>query len=507
MNNTTIKTRIETQFANLFPLAHELLKPLPPDYLFDATLSLQRILKKNIKSRTLFSATGKWLTFSDDTEYPYNIELGELEALRNVFLKRISLTISPNSTTQENFVVNAIEMIHQVISNKSCKEPIFLITKSSQSLNTILENLVTSIPDLIHCGSTEKCSDNLRERNINCLMQKSSADNPSPDIRTSIKKLKTYVEFLKATKSIAISDDSFVDAAPQDIRVQFEADAINLLPAWLRGNTHQEALRDIVNLPNASESANFDKQPLPQLVLDNLSDDISKMWKNYVAKFKNIWKLPLFIREKIRESYDEIITNHVRSEINETLHAITSLKKCVENIHNVEWLNTVERSTLVGMNISHALQHQNSIKNLEPRVIIVNEASLIPEGLLIPFLSSRNLEHLILVGEKISIENDISLFEHLVRQGAPHIKIDLPRKSSSTLSISHKNLHESDNDPVDKPHTELPSPLPRPNNTPNTAADIIQDTKSSSAVSNKTSDSVKAWYTENLANSAWWLPK
>ncbi|CAG8506838.1 432_t:CDS:2 [Ambispora gerdemannii] len=540
MNDTatttdTKKTRIETPIANLFPLAHELLtsSSSPPEYLLGATLNLHRILKKNIKLQTTtVSATGKWLARSNNTGDPYSIEFSELKALKEVFLNKISLTISPNSTTQEKFVINAIEMINQVISNESNNEPILLITRSSQSLNIILENIITFIPNLIHCGSTEECTDDLRERNIDRLLQKSSLDDLLSEIKTSIKKLEMYMELLKATKVTAVSDDSFVNNAPQSIRGQFKVESINLLPAWLNGNNPQEALS---NIANASDSANIDKQLLPQFILDDINDNIREMWEKHLTKLNKIWNLPLSIRKEIRKSHDEIITNHLHKEINETSHAIATLKDSIEeieNIYNIKWHKTVKSSPLIGMDISCASQHRNFIEKFEPRVIIVNEASLIPEESLIPFLSSHNLEHLILVGEKKSIKNDISLFEHLVRQGAPHQIINLPRKSSNPSSTPHKNLHQSnndpadklessnsssaphkslhhsDNDPVDKLHTESPPPQPQPNND-TLNVNIIQDPISSSATPNNNykSNSVNPWNTAKLVNSAWWLSK
>ncbi|CAG8523947.1 6356_t:CDS:2 [Ambispora gerdemannii] len=480
----------ETPITNLIPLGQDILKcsktSSPPPYLTDAKINLHQILKKGVKVPKV-SATGSWPPYSDTTNSSYNVDFTEWNALKHLFLNKISVTITPIGTPQEEFVINVIEMISQIIKDRSFHEPIILITQSMQSLDQILDKVITFIPDLIRCGPSNKCLESLRHRQINTLLEQYSPKSTKHNksffyVKSQLKKFESDLENLLNERTRLLGNDAFVKNAPEDVRKQLLVDQNNLLRGWLNGyekeqslailDEFQDSLDDpsvINNIPNIEErvfhgmefindeerdnfrlwtrSSQSSSQSCPQYYINK----IAQIWENNLPAPKDIWNLPRKLRQSIYQAYEEVCANYLSSEIKKILKEIAGLQKNIEEINNFRWLGTCRYSPLVGMTVAYASKHYNLLNELQSRVIIVNEASEISEATLMPCISSPNLQHLVLIGDYFchkselrttTDKNNISLLERWILQGAPHQIISRQSKIHPSIYSIVRDLYK-----------------------------------------------------------------
>ncbi|CAG8504540.1 3512_t:CDS:10 [Ambispora leptoticha] len=456
----------ETPITTLIPLGEDILKcskaSSPPNYLTDTKINLHQILKKGVKVPKV-SATGNWPPYSDAMNSPYTVDFTEWNALKHLFLNKISVTITPIGTPQEEFVTNSIEMISQIIKDRSFHEPIILITQSMQSLDQILDKVIAFIPDLIRCGPSDKCLESLRHRQINTLMEQYSPKNAKYSksffsVKSQLRKLEIDLENLLNVRMRLSGDDAFVNNTPEDIRKQLQVEKNNLLRGWLNGYGQEQSLTANIQDPlddplvtnktpnieerifhgmafiNEEERDNFriwtrSDQNFSHSIPPSLIRKIPLIWEENLPASKNIWDLSKELRQNIYQKYEEEFAGYLSSEIKKILREIASLQKNIEEINISRWLGTCRYSSLIGMTVAYASKHHNLLKELQPRVIIVNEASEIPEATLMPCISSSNLQHLVLVGDyfchkselrTITEKNNISLLERWILRGAPH---------------------------------------------------------------------------------------
>ncbi|CAG8515189.1 12440_t:CDS:2, partial [Ambispora leptoticha] len=433
----------------------------PPNYSIDAKVDLRRILKQEIRNSKVL-ATGTWPVCSDSRSSPYKIDSSEVKALKHLFLNKISVTITPIGTRQIEFLVNSIDLITQIRKSRGFFEPIILITRTSRALDNILEKVNPFVTRLTRCGP-RNCPDSLKSRDINTLLEQVYVRDPEYikillKTRSAFKRLKRKLESFQDKRNFALSDTAFFNHAPLVARQQLEKQ--DLLAAWLSGSNKQEALKgfhlkdDTIDDPllATAEFATLQERQFDEMdIISNAEynneqyrrtkrisnyyvDKINHMWNEFLISDSDndIWDWAKQRRQKLHRAYANIMSGYMADEIEKIFVEITDLENTLEDIYASRWRATAGYSPLVGMTIAYASKHRNLVNELKSRVILVAEASEIPEASLVPYLSSPNLEHLILIDDYfveksktiqqkiISDQNNISLFERWIRSGASH---------------------------------------------------------------------------------------
>ncbi|CAG8470359.1 6564_t:CDS:2 [Ambispora gerdemannii] len=455
--------RDDKTLTNSFRLGREILTcpstSSSPNYLIDAKVDLRRILKQEIKTSKVF-ATGTWPACSDSRSSPYRIDSSEVGALKQLFMNKISVTITPIGTCQIEFLVNSINLIIQIRKTRGFFEPIILITRTSRILDSILEKVKPFITGLTRCGQSN-CPDSLRSREINTLLQQVYVRDSEyikilVKTKADLKRLKKRLEALQDKRNFALSDAAFLNNAPLVARQQLGTQ--DLLAAWLRGSNKQETLQgfqdDTIGDPSLAmvefatlQERQFDEMNIisnpeyngerhqrTKRISNYYTSKINQMWNEFLISDResNIWNWAKQKRQKLRRAYANVMSDYMGNEIEKTFDEIANLESALEDIYAFRWRAIAGYSPLVGMTIAYASKHRNLVNELKSRVILVAEASEIPEASLVPYLSSNNLEHLILIDDYVADkskpiqqrtttdQNNISLFERWIKSGASH---------------------------------------------------------------------------------------
>ncbi len=154
-----------------------------------------------------------------------------------------------------------------------------------------------------------------------------------------------------------------------------------------------------------------------------------------VYRITNLWKLALKERWRL---YNYWLNKHI-SNLKGALHSIAeeynrAAQECLENSQEVN-LAAISNVHVIGMTTTGAAKHSYILKNLRPRILIVEEAAEVMEAHIITSLSS-SVQQLILIGDhkqlqpkpayynlEVNYDFNISLFERLIEKGFPCVTL------------------------------------------------------------------------------------
>ena len=154
-----------------------------------------------------------------------------------------------------------------------------------------------------------------------------------------------------------------------------------------------------------------------------------------VYRIQHLWKLALKQRWRL---YNYWLNKHILN-LKGSLHSRAeeynrTAQECLENSQEVN-LAAISNVHVIGMTTTGAAKHSYILKNLRPRILIVEEAAEVMEAHIITSLSS-SVQQLILIGDhkqlqpkpayynlEVKYNFNISLFERLIEKGFPCVTL------------------------------------------------------------------------------------
>eukprot|EP00927_Polykrikos_kofoidii_P034052 TRINITY_DN28882_c0_g1_i1.p1 TRINITY_DN28882_c0_g1~~TRINITY_DN28882_c0_g1_i1.p1 ORF type:complete len:1871 (+),score=353.17 TRINITY_DN28882_c0_g1_i1:773-6385(+) len=187
-------------------------------------------------------------------------------------------------------------------------------------------------------------------------------------------------------------------------------------------------------------------------------------WDAYMEKLKpelrslswrevDLWKLPISHRREIYRQW--LLETHHESrellpELARQLERNADHKAALERDRKLGVLHTME---VVGMTTTAVSKYQQLLKELRPEIVIVEEAAEVLEAHILTALHPKT-QHVILIGDHQQLRPstavyrlskhfhlDVSLFERLIKNKAPHITLEQQRRMHPKVSRLMKPLY------------------------------------------------------------------
>ncbi|PKC05407.1 hypothetical protein RhiirA5_485610 [Rhizophagus irregularis] len=206
------------------PIVKDTENKLIPGYLENVSFNITSILVDQ-KNKTIARDLAQWPHYSIKNGTAYNMERSGVVALRHIISNKVAVIMAPIITSKARVASKAVELLNQALEQSHCHEPILILTRSSYALDSILEQLLPSFPELIRCGSLSKCKNPaLSARQIQDVVEENSKKtslrrgwyNISGEI---ISKQKELMELWKLRK-IGLSLHYFLETCPKGFREQ-----------------------------------------------------------------------------------------------------------------------------------------------------------------------------------------------------------------------------------------------------------------------------------------------
>ena len=151
-----------------------------------------------------------------------------------------------------------------------------------------------------------------------------------------------------------------------------------------------------------------------------------KMDEDEVSHVSQIWRLRVRERWRLYRYWIDIYCRQLRGEIRDVSRSYEEKARRYQEILHQEDKAILERATVIGMTTTGAARYQAILREIGPRVVVVEEAAEVLEGHVLTALSER-CQHVVLIGDhkqlrpnpavhrlKTECALDISLFERLI---------------------------------------------------------------------------------------------
>jgi hypothetical protein len=206
------------------PVVKDTENKLIPDYLENVSFDITSILVDQRK-KIIVKDLSQWPVYIGRNGPAYNMERSCVLALRHIISNKVAVIMAPIVTSKAKVASKAVELLNQALGQSHCHEPILILARSSYALDSILEQLLPSFPDLIRCGSLSKCKNPaLGARQIQNVVEENSKKtslrrgwfNISGEI---INKQKELTELWRLRK-YGLSLQYFLETCPKGFRDQ-----------------------------------------------------------------------------------------------------------------------------------------------------------------------------------------------------------------------------------------------------------------------------------------------
>ncbi|RUS87045.1 hypothetical protein EGW08_005198 [Elysia chlorotica] len=151
-----------------------------------------------------------------------------------------------------------------------------------------------------------------------------------------------------------------------------------------------------------------------------------KMDEDEVSRVDNVWRLGALQRWRLYRYWVDLYCRQLRGEIRDTSRSYEEKARRYQEILHQEDKVILEKATVIGMTTTGAARYQAILREIGPRVVIVEEAAEVLEGHVLTSIS-EHCQHVVLIGDhkqlrpnpavhrlKSECALDISLFERLI---------------------------------------------------------------------------------------------
>lgn len=176
--------------------------------------------------------------------------------------------------------------------------------------------------------------------------------------------------------------------------------------------------------------------------------------KTAARQYESIWSMPTAHRFRL---YRQWVTKYERQKatslselhrmFNKQTSAMAELKMQVDR-------TILDKALIIAMTTTGSSRYSEVLKDIGPRIVIVEEAAEVFEAHIVSSLS-KHCEHLILIGDhvqlkprtnvyKLAVEYqlDVSLFERLVNNGLPSVMLNQQHRMRPEISAFAKLFYQ-----------------------------------------------------------------
>ena len=150
-----------------------------------------------------------------------------------------------------------------------------------------------------------------------------------------------------------------------------------------------------------------------------------------IANVKHVWDLSGNHRWRLYLSWLRLYQENCKEEISRKIQEYENICKRSREIRDSEELQVLREAVVIGMTTTGAAKYRTIVEDIQPTIVIVEEAAEVLEAHIITSLT-KGTQHLILIGDHKQLRPnptvynlarefhlDVSLFERMVNSGMP----------------------------------------------------------------------------------------
>ena len=176
--------------------------------------------------------------------------------------------------------------------------------------------------------------------------------------------------------------------------------------------------------------------------LEERTDDIDLFWLSIEQR----WSLYLLWLTRLRE--------HLRVEMRREQTKYLEISNEYEELRNIEDLGILRNSRVVGMTTTCASKNHKLLRQLQPRIVIIEEAAELFEAHVVTCLTEY-CQHLILIGDhqqlrpnpsvynlSVKYSLDVSLLERMIEAGVPYNRLSVQHRMRPEISKMFRHIYD-----------------------------------------------------------------
>ncbi|XP_035285223.1 NFX1-type zinc finger-containing protein 1-like [Anguilla anguilla] len=171
------------------------------------------------------------------------------------------------------------------------------------------------------------------------------------------------------------------------------------------------------------------------------------MLKKEAEQITDLWGLPYKQRWHL---YREIRTRLISYE-----NEYQTIVNRMDELRQQKDKTVLRSASVIGMTTTCAARCRRVLQDIQPRIVVVEEAAEVLEAHIIAALTSA-CQHLILIGDHQQLRPstavyelatefnlDVSMFERLVDMGVPYVRLDYQGVTTNVFFVDHDHLEEN----------------------------------------------------------------
>ncbi|KAI7848410.1 hypothetical protein BDC45DRAFT_523409 [Circinella umbellata] len=441
-----------------------------PDYLYSSELDMSCIISQEFhdrKAKFLNKGTKnfiQWPTHPDNYQaiHPsqrpplYSLSPTQVSAVQYALTHRVSVISGGEGTGKTYLCSKLVQLLHQALVSTQCFQPILVLTKNETTLDSILNQVIKQIPDLVRIGTIISGSTLIGHRQV----IKAAAPNPTDPNRKQVLAMERKLaaiqghllslwqyrqKVIEADPSIMITTipPHYVVALQYGYTQHMKSGAQpnkeypleDIWNIWMGGLTKKQkecpdfpSTYQAINGTAVSETGQF----IPPIIereyfvdrcgwierksprVGNISHadhwpfvnsengshirmEMKHAWSS--VKPNGLWDLSQEDKSKLQQRIIDALLKVIDININGMLSQQVQAAKIVEEARLQKWTSICRFSRVIGVTADFAAANHKAIESLWPRVVIMDEAQSIPESIALPFVLGSRVQHVIMVGD------------------------------------------------------------------------------------------------------------
>ncbi|KAI9488881.1 hypothetical protein BDB00DRAFT_846083 [Zychaea mexicana] len=443
-----------------------------PEYLHGLELDLSCIMLPQYQNaNVILGSKGKstqWPMHRDQTLAPslrspmYILSPTQLAAVQHALTHKVSVISGGEGTGKTFLVTKLVELIHQSLVSAQCFQPILILTKNENTLDSILTQVIKKIPDLVRLGRAIG-NGQIGHRQL----IKAAAPNPTDPNRKYAHAMERKLATLQGQLSALWSyRQRVVDAEPRvmvttippQYVVEFQSGytrktGMPVQPSheypleviWSRwmGETKQQRPASSANVDSnlafgatyatlAGSTLSETGQFMPPIMERDYYIERRKWIERHapfvgsisnaehwpfsnsesgshvrllmkkvwsMIKPQDLWDLPQGNKDMVQQQVISALLKIIDININGLLTQQAQAAKVVEESRLAKWVNISRFSRVVGVTADFAAAHYKVLESLWPRAVIMDEAQSILESVSAPFVLGSRVQQVIMIGD------------------------------------------------------------------------------------------------------------
>jgi cold shock CspA family protein len=395
-----------------------------------------------------------------------SMDESQLQALKQALTKEFAVIQGPPGTGK-TFV--GLKVMRALLENRNMRPraPILVVCYTNHALDQFLEGVLQFEDNIVRIGSRSK-SEGLKERNIRVLTQQrgltgKEQNRARKQINQNLKEVQEQLDMVvedlhKTTMARAdietVADDVQADSLFARSAVDTSMDIV--LESWMGMSTKdvvagylKQRLPSTTHLQRKTGAVDpidddlEDDEALQEIVQDRMvgDDDEHSNLPAYeievslevgtlpdsISRCKNVWDLSRPERWRLYLHWLSVYRKeHAQHQLAELCEQFERLVKEKRTMESELQLQVLSDANVIGMTTTGVAKFQRLIQQVQPAIIIVEEAAEVLEAHIVAALSPAT-KHLILIGDHEQLRPstavyrlatkynlDVSLFERMV---------------------------------------------------------------------------------------------